>query len=272
MTIEEMKSIKRELGLTNQTLSDLSGVPLGTIQKIFGGATKAPRKETIDAIVLALSEKAHGRTVKYEISGKDYYVRERALDYYLDDVEQGEYTLDDYYALPDEKRVELIDGVFYDMASPSKIHQGILGGLFVQLDQYVQNYVGKCFLYAAPSDVELGEDRKTVVQPDIYIHCDPEKEVDRPHHGSPDFIVEILSPSSRSHDLWRKQELYRRHGVREYWIVDPKNKSVVVYHLTEPELPRTYTFEDEVPVGISEGECTVEFKKVYQRVQHFYEA
>lgn len=71
MTIEEMKNIKRELGLTNQMLADLSGVPLGTIQKIFGGATKAPRKETIDAIVLALSEKEHGRSVKYEISGKD---------------------------------------------------------------------------------------------------------------------------------------------------------------------------------------------------------
>ena len=272
MTIEEMKNIKRELGLTNQMLADLSGVPLGTIQKIFGGATKSPRKETIDRIIFALSQKAHGRSVKYEIYGKDYYVRERALDYYLDDIEQGEYTLDDYYALPDEKRVELIDGVFYDMASPSKIHQGILGGLYVQLDNCIEQHAGECFLYAAPSDVELGEDGKTVVQPDIYIHCDPEKEVDRPHHGSPDFIVEILSPSNRGHDLWRKQELYRRHRVREYWVVDPKNKSVVVYHLTEPELPAIYTFDDEIPVGISGGECRVDFKKVYQRVKHFYEA
>ena len=272
MTIDEMKNIKRELGLTNQMLADLSGVPLGTIQKIFGGATKAPRKETIDRIIFALSQKAHGRSVKYEIYGKDYYVRERALDDYLDDIEQGEYTLDDYYALPDEKRVELIDGVFYDMASPSKIHQGILGGLYVQLDNCIEQHAGECFLYAAPSDVELGEDGKTVVQPDIYIHCDPEKEVDRPHHGSPDFIVEILSPSNRGHDLWRKQELYRRHHVREYWVVDPKNKSVVVYRLTEDELPATYTFDDEIPVGISGGECRVDFKKVYQRVKHFYEA
>lgn len=271
MTIQEMKRRKKELGLSNQMVAERSGVPLGTVQKIFGGATKAPRKETIDALIKALYIDHHPKSAQYQTIPGDIYVKEPATAFLRGDRTVGEYTLDDYYALPDDERVELIDGVFYDMASPMKIHQGILGGIYVQLDACVEQHPGTCFLYAAPSDVELGEDRKTVVQPDIYIHCDPDKEQNKPHHGAPDFIVEILSPSSRGHDLLRKHELYKRHGVREYWVVDPKDRRVAIYDLVSDALPYIYSFEDEVPVLISEGTCKVDFKKVFARVKHFYE-
>ena len=295
MTIEEMKRRKRELGYTNLRLAEESGVPLGTLQKIFGGGTKAPRRETIEALERVLGRRdcsytmartegiiqAEGsgtaRTgVRYDVSSakKTEYptsggmLREAVPAYQLRTKRQGEYTKEDYYSLPDEERVELIDGVFYDMASPTRIHQGILGGMYVQLDECIQKQAGTCFLYMSPSDVELSD--RTVVQPDIYIHCHPENEYPEPLRAAPDFVVEIVSPSNPGHDIWRKQELYRNHGVREYWVVDPRRKLVTVFPFEKEELPKTYEFEDVIPIGISNGECEVDFRKVFRRVAHFY--
>ena len=260
MTMEELKERKRELGYSNRQLAEESGVPLGTIQKIFGGETKAPRKETLDAL----------HRVLFQENALPGLIREAMPAYGERQKQPGEFTKEDYYALPDDVRMELIDGVFYDMASPSRIHQGILGGLYIQLDACVQKHAGNCFIYMAPSDIELGEN--TVVQPDLYIHCRPEKETIAPMDVAPDFAVEILSPSNPGHDIWRKQELYRRYGVREYWIVDPRNKRVMVFPFEKQELPSSYTFEDIVPVGISGGECQVDFRQVFARVRHLYES
>ena len=274
MTLEEMKRKKRERGLTNKMVAELSGVPLGTVQKIFSGATQAPRKETIDALEALLGADI-SPTVRLNrsdgLSAATMSVRE-ALPAERYSVEKyGNYTNEDYYALPDDERWELIEGELFKMESPTKTHQGILLAITLQLDACVEQHAGQCFLYMAPSDVELGELNNTVVQPDLYIHCDPAKESNRPHHGAPDFALEVISPSNRAHDLWRKQDLYRRFGVKEYWIVDPEKKRVVVYDFAADELPFTYTFEDVVPVRISEGNCSVDFRKVYNRVKHLYE-
>lgn len=111
MTISEMKEKKKEKGYTYAQMSVLSGVPLGTIQKIFSGETESPRYDTLQALEQLFSEK----TTVYE---KASYQADR----------NGSYTLDDYYALPDEQRVELIDGYFYDMSAPTFGHQSIGGG------------------------------------------------------------------------------------------------------------------------------------------------
>lgn len=76
---------------------------------------------------------------------------------------QGEYTLDDYYALPDERRVELIDGVIYDMASPSSVHQLIGSEIREQLKSYIKDKKGECIPFVAPIDVQLDCDDKTMV-------------------------------------------------------------------------------------------------------------
>lgn len=331
MNVEQLKQYKREFGYTNSMIADKSGVPLGTVQKIFSGATKAPRRPALEAITRALMEQKlamkgleEERTAVLEKTeteltgggkaeaepGKKGMNGRAALDGYGNyrnvtpsgsferigmaaesvaayggsaaDKEKesrnsrstkrdGEYTLEDYYALPDDRRVELIDGTIYDMASPGKLHQAVLQGLFVQFDQCIDAHRDTCFLYLAPSDVELGEDGRTVVQPDLYIHCDREKEKNAPHHGVPDFALEVLSPSNPQHDLWRKQELYRRHGMREYWIIDPVRKKVLVFDFENDTLPTSYTFDDCVPVGISKGECSIDFRKVYARARHLYE-
>lgn len=286
MTIEELKRRKTALGFTNEMIAKSADLPLSTVQKVMSGATKAPRKVTLVAIEAVLSAEESRRKNPVEITppGKKNHtygdlpetfgaVKESAAEYKYAPVtgkKDGKYTLDDYYALPDERRVELIDGVLYNMASPSKLHQGVLQGIFIQLDSCIDNHRDTCFLYLAPSDVELGDENNTVVQPDLYIHCNRERELRSPHHGAPDFVLEVLSPSNPQYDLWLKQNLYRRSGVREYWIVDPDGRKVLVFDFEHDVLPTSYNFEDEVPVAISNGTCRIDFHKVFARVRHLY--
>ena len=108
MTVSEMRKRKKELGYTNEKVSELSGVPLGTVQKIFAGVTDSPRYDTLQALEKVFVKEWN-------------MLRESVTAYQVK--RQGEYTLEDYYALPDERRVELIDGVIYDMSSPTSTHQ-----------------------------------------------------------------------------------------------------------------------------------------------------
>lgn len=188
----------------------------------------------------------------------------------------GGHTEEEYLALPDDLRVELIDGVFYAMASPQRLHQRVAFEIAKQLDACIEEHGLPCFLYIAPSDVALGDDKKTVVQPDVYVHCDIEKDKGTgPFRGSPDFAAEVLSPSNPENDLWRKRELYRRHGIREYWIINPQNCKVYVFVFEnsgkEDRPPEEYTFEDRVPVRISDGSCAVDFRIIHQKIKHMLE-
>ena len=164
------------------------------------------------------------------------------------------YTEEDYYNSPEDVRAELIDGQFYDIASPSRIHQEILGFLFLGISSYIRSKNGDCKVYPAPFAVKLFEDdNKTIVEPDISIICDPKKLTDRGCTGAPDWIIEIVSPSTASHDYIRKLKLYADAGVKEYWIVDPDKKSVYVYHLEEDKFEvTTFTFQDKIKANIYE--------------------
>jgi Uma2 family endonuclease len=264
MTIKEMQDRKRELGYTNEFIAEKSGVPLGTVQKLFAGFTKAPRQKTVEALekVLSADEGRAGARKTYDtnVRRSAQIIREPHTMYGAD-VKQGKNTLEDYYALPDDRRAELIDGYFYDMASPTKEHQTILMQIALQLSPAVDAHPA-CRLYVAPLDVCLDNDDDTMVQPDIFIVCNKEDRDERRVNGAPDFIVEILSPSSRYHDMFRKLNKYRLAGVREYWIVDPKSRRVTVYDFEHDELPVSYTFDDIVPLMISGGECGVDFGRI----------
>ena len=184
-------------------------------------------------------------------------------------VKQGEYTLEDYYAISEERRVELIDGVIYDMASPTYMHQDITGSIYFELRSYILGKKGTCKPIMSPYDVQLDCDDKTMIQPDVIVACDSDKIKNRCLYGAPDFIVEILSPSTAKKDATIKLRKYEAAGVREYWMVEPDKKKVVVYDWCKSEIPIVYGFEDKVPVGIFDGECKIDFAKIYQEIEYF---
>ena len=164
------------------------------------------------------------------------------------------YTEEDYYKLPDGKRAELINGVFYDMAAPSLVHQRILANLTIDIGRYIRSRGGDCEVFPAPFAVKLMGDDKTIVEPDISVICDKDKLTDKGCEGAPDWIIEILSPSNYIHEIKFKLDLYMNAGVREYWMINPEDSTVMVYRkLDDDYLCHRYTFEDNIRVGIYEG-------------------
>ena len=163
------------------------------------------------------------------------------------------YTIEDIYALPDGQRAELIDGQLYMMAPPNRKHQKLVGEFYRSISNYIHNNHGSCEVYPAPFAVFLNADDKTYVEPDISVICDRNKLDDRGCKGAPDWIIEIVSPSSRRMDYRSKHNLYGDAGVREYWIVDPEKERVTVYHYEEDDAPTIFLFTQPIPVGTFEG-------------------
>lgn len=161
------------------------------------------------------------------------------------------YTIDDIYAMQDGERAELIDGQIYAMAPPNTKHQMLIMGLLYQIEDYIRRNHGGCKVLPAPFAVFLKKDKTTYVEPDISVICDPKKLDDKGCHGAPDWVIEIVSPGSRTMDYFKKLFQYRTAGVREYWIVDPMKQRVIVYFF-EQESVEEYSFGEEVPVGIFE--------------------
>ena len=148
------------------------------------------------------------------------------------------YTIDDIYALPEGQRAELIDGQIYDMAPPSPMHQELCNGNFLLLSEITsKKNGGPCKVYPAPFAVFLNEDDRNYVEPDISVICDSSKVDNRGYQDAPDFIIEIVSPSSQRMDYLTKLFKYRTAGVREYWIVNPLQRTVQYIHLKVPRIP-----------------------------------
>lgn len=160
------------------------------------------------------------------------------------------YTIADIEALPEGQRAELIDGRMYMMATPSLNHQDILVWLSVKIFNYIQSQRGKCRVVPAPFGVFIKKDDRNYFEPDISVICDRDRLDQRGCHGAPDWVIEIVSPSSRRMDYRLKLPIYRETGVREYWIVDYNKEQVSVYLLQESDTPVVYSFTDTIPVAI----------------------
>lgn len=171
----------------------------------------------------------------------------------MDALRQEEvYTIDDIYALPDGERAELIDGKIYYMAPPSTKHQRLVSRLNQVIANYIDSQNGECEVFPAPFAVFLNKDDINYLEPDLSVICDTSKLDDRGCHGSPDWIIEIVSPGNKPMDYFTKLFKYRNADVREYWIVDPTREQVLVYQF-EKETMEQYSFGEDVPVGIYEG-------------------
>ena len=146
------------------------------------------------------------------------------------------HTYADYLAWPADLRYELINGVAYLMTpAPSRPHQEIVGEIHRQVANALQGKA--CRAYVAPFDVRLpkagqaDEDTDTVLQPDVLVVCDRRKLDERGMRGAPDWVVEVLSPATASHDQTLKLAAYERAGVPEVWLIHPTDRLVTIYRL-----------------------------------------
>lgn len=256
LTIDEIKKKKDEYGMTNAQLAMVSGVPLGTVQKVLGNVTKSPRLETVEALSKVFEEKP---APAYSVNPRPNIIL--AFNTHEYD-RQGEYTIDDYLALPDEQRVELIDGVFYDMSAPTAYHQLIGGEIYAQIRNFIRANNGDCVAFVAPTDVQLNCDNRTMVQPDVMVICRRDKITHKRIFGSPDFVCEVLSPSTKAKDLMIKNYKYQEAGVREYWLIDPYRETVMVYDFRDGVDVKWYTFEDCIPLLIFDGALSIDMKDI----------
>lgn len=185
----------------------------------------------------------------------------REVDFMTIDGGKEIHTVEEILALPDGERAELIDGEMFMMATPTLTHQDILIWLNVKMWNYVRDRKGKCKVLPAPFGVFLKNDDKNYVEPDIVVICNRDKLDNQGCHGAPDLAVEIVSPSSKTMDYYRKLEAYSTAGVREYWIIDSMKETVTVYDLEHGEAPIMYHFTDSVKVGIFE-ELIIDFSEL----------
>lgn len=333
MTIEEMRVRKTQLRYTYAKIAELSGLPLGTVQKVLTGATASPRTSTMQALESVLgvgvtyeakmpdstagtdrqavqkqqeapkdglypysqqpffeellrksgkrNREDHPGSYASDIRSTTYgtgsfpdMVRESAPAYDVTPGRtifgnpRGQYTLKDYYALPDDQRVELIDGYFFVMEAPTSMHQELLVELVFRFKDYQRKKRPDCRVFPAPFDVQLDKDAYTMLQPDISIICDRSRIMRRGCFGAPDFVVEILSDSTREKDMYMKLAKYKKAGVREYWIVDPKKKRVLVYFYEDEDRIAVYRMDEKVPVGISGGDLEIDFAGITEELRY----
>ena len=174
--------------------------------------------------------------------------------------DDAHHTYGDYLTWPEDVRYELVDGVAYMMApAPAISHQDIAGEVFRQAANALAG--SPCRVLIAPVDVRLPKANEsddmidTVVQPDVLAVCDPAKLSERGVRGAPDWILEVLSPSTAGHDQVRKRRIYEQAGVREYWMVHPTDRVLTVYRLESGAYgkPDVQMLEGATPIGVLPG-------------------
>ena len=187
------------------------------------------------------------------------------------------YSYSDYLTWKFEGYVELLRGKISKMAAPSRNHQRIGGRIFSILDMYLEK--SRCQAFVAPFDVRLLDQKKiennnrniySVVQPDVCVICDEKKLDDKGCEGSPDLIVEILSPSTKKKDLEDKYELYEFNGVQEYWIVSVNDETITVFDLNEQgkyQLRKIYADDESIIASKTVEEFSVKMERIFSAIR-----
>jgi Uma2 family endonuclease len=186
--------------------------------------------------------------------------------------DSARHTYADYLGWGEEQRYELVDGLAYCMApAPELVHQEVAGEIYRQLANALQGKL--CRALIAPVDVRLpkageaDEHVDTVVQPDVLVVCDPAKLDRRGVRGAPDLVIEVVSPTSASHDHVVKRAVYERAGVREYWLVHPQDRLLTRYLLAGSEYgkPEVQELAGGTPVAVLAG-VTVNWEALAARL------
>jgi Uma2 family endonuclease len=187
------------------------------------------------------------------------------------------YSYADYLTWKFEGYVELLRGKISQMAAPTRNHQRIVGRIFSIIDMYLEQ--SRCQAFVAPFDVRLLDQKKieannkniyTVVQPDVCVVCDESKLDDKGCIGSPDLMIEILSPSTKKKDLEDKYELYEFNGVREYWIVSVNDETITIFDLNEQgkyQLRKIYADEESMISSKTVEGFTVKMERIFSAIK-----
>ncbi len=284
MTVEELKARKKKLKLTTKELAYRADLPVGTVSKIFTGETKNPSFLTIEKLDAALEkEEKLARLQAYEAAMTQYFKEHpedagnqkkfeaiyrsrlhlnnepicyaKPMD---DDLEIRDnlalqlrpMIASDLTDLGEKKAYQLIDGqlIVAEMAGVS--HQRMVRHIGRQIDQFISDNGGGCEVFDVGVNVYLDADEFTLVIPDIAVVCNPSVINDKGVWGAPDWIIEVVSASTRKIDYHKKLHKYMDSGVREYWIVDIDRQMVTVCVNGEPMQVIIYGFNQGVPVTI----------------------
>lgn len=160
--------------------------------------------------------------------------------------QKKDFTMEDLEKLPEDIWAELIDGQMFYLGAPKVTHQRIAGDLYFVLRRYIEERAGLCKVYFAPISVRQENDLSTYLLPDVIVVCDESKLHEDGCYGAPDLVIEIASKSTRKRDYGLKMAKYRSIGVKEYWIVEPERRVVVVHIFEDESQNCLYSFDDEI--------------------------
>lgn len=250
MDLRDLKELKAKAGITNKEISELSGIPFSTVNKIFSGATKNPSYASLLAIEEVLVTRQKIPFTYDTFAQEPVMMREETAPY---GYRARRYQAQDVESLSEFVRAELINGMLYMLAAPSRIHQLLVSNLNCDIQNHIRTNLGRCQVYTAPFDVRLFGDDSCTVQPDVAVICNREILTDKGCSGAPDWIIEITSASNARHDYVTKMVQYQKAGVREYWIVDPGEGKVLVMNFENGQSSAEYAFSDTVPSEVLHG-------------------
>ena len=270
---DELINLREGLNMSQRDLEIKSGVRQAEISKIERGDGN-PSLKTMGKLFAAM-----GRTLNFgnriglgETMGERYpLVSESVVKYLKPQKMQGTYKVADLEHIPEDVFVELIDGVIYDMCVPSIPHQLIVKNLVKAFDRYIESNGGECITFSGQTGVWFDDDNMDLLIPDMFVVCDRNKVKHKGVVGSPDFVLEVLSPSGRSRDLSLKLRKYQDNGVNEYWIIDPDNRKVIVYDWKHTDIPQIFGIDTKIPVGIYDGKLVVDMAIVFDGIKFDYD-
>lgn len=263
MNIEGLKRRKKALKLTNKDIAELTGIPVSTVNKIFSGATKSPRYDTLLAIEDAIGKKEiqSDKITRYEygVSTDNPMMVRETSNYALN---TRKYTEKDLDELPPGNFAELMDGILYFKGMPSLTHERMIARIRTVIDRYIETHHGECETFSSHFAMRLRDEENAeetnVLLPDIMVVCNPDLLTEELCDGPADWVIEVASPYNSKNDYQKKAYHYRVGGVREYWIVDSQKRIVTVFNYESERMERMegitiYSFEEEIPVMIYPG-------------------
>lgn len=264
-----VQNMRESKGLTQKDIEERTGIHQAEISKIERGIGN-PSLLTLARI----AESAEHR-MKLEFIDKgirrDVPMCDSAAPYLEVGKYQGEFTIADMEAIPEDIRCELIEGCIYECATPSTIHQKLILRMALTIQNYIDKRKEACEVYLAPQGLVFEEDDSNFFEPDLMIICDKDKIKSRWILGAPDFVLEVISKSNAKQDYHLKSEVYYKKGVREYWILDPERKRLTVYLGDEDWMPRVYPLEGKVGLHIYDGKLAIDLKKMAEIISQYHE-